>query len=200
MKKTLRMILALSVILVSTGCLTKPETVITSSSVPITIKSGEGSISLTYMTEDELIDQFGRNGNVFATFPAKLQPRRNIVFKLDIESINQTVTLDLRNIIFKMGEVSSLSKYSAQLINSWSTYLQTEKEQVNANRLTVNYMHKNKITINPGESVSGLIVFLDKFPKYGESFIRYGIKDQEGKLHEFQMVLDPLFMKETESQ
>jgi len=189
MRKSISFFLGAIILMSGTSCLTQPVRIIASSEVPVITEIDDITVSLTILHDEELVSQFGEQGNVFAEFPALIQKRRNIAYKLDIHSTDSEISINLRNIILKIDDVSSQSKYSTQLIDAWSSYLKTEEEQKAAEELTKTYMHNNNISIKPGESSSGIIVFLAKYPTKGASSMRIGIKDSEGNLRELLIPL-----------
>ncbi|MBI9100384.1 MAG: hypothetical protein JEY91_18010 [Spirochaetaceae bacterium] len=190
MNKNLLLLLAISLLFILFSCSSKPESKMASSE-PVIITSEDITISLAFISDDDLNKQFGKKGgNVFADYPGKITPKKSIVFQLNITTEKSDVELDLRNILLHVGETSGQSKYPSQLLQEWSTYLKNPEHEEKAHQLTRRNMFSNKIRVTPDKPASGLIVFLEKFPRHGDALIILGLETAPGEIMEIEIPLD----------
>lgn len=190
--KKMQLALVASIILLSlSSCISQPQEFAFDPPKSHELETDDVSITLSLIPEDKLIEQLGKNGNVFMQYPALLMKKSQFVYQIDIESKNKELILNPRNIILTVGKASSQSKYRQQLIDSWSKYLKNEEQMERAIQLTKRYMLDNKTKLTPAAPVSGLIVFLQDYPDLdgNDVSIRLGLEQEDGSLIEITVPL-----------
>lgn len=162
------------------SCLTTsmPTDVTYSIEDPVLFENEDVKIQLTPLPADILINLFGTKGNVFTNYPGLLMKKQAITYKIEINTKRDNIKFDLRKIILKIGEVSGQSQFQDQLLAEWKNYLRTSNERSTAKSLASEYMFSNNFTVTPEQPVSGLIVFLKKFPVEGSKKIYIGIQPE----------------------
>ncbi|MBB6481075.1 hypothetical protein [Spirochaeta isovalerica] len=172
-----------------TSCVTTPTPIEYSIENPSVIETEDVIIRFTLIPEEKSLELFGESGNVFGPYPGLLMKKQSYIIKMEIEAKRSPLTLDLRNIYLKVGDISSQSRNKAQLLNDWKTFLRNTKDREHAEFLTDKYMFSNKFTVTKDQPASGLIAFLKKYPESDDISITIGITPEGMPLQELSINL-----------
>ncbi|MDA3955197.1 hypothetical protein [Oceanispirochaeta sp.] len=122
---------------------------------------GDISLTLTLLTEEELLKRHGKSGNPFVAYPGKIPRKDFFVFDTTISSESRKVLFNMQEILLNLDTgVSDNAKSRATLLRTWDFYLKDDNSKAQMKRIIKQNLSDNSFTAAPGEDYRGYIVFL----------------------------------------
>lgn len=171
----------LSIFLLS-GCITQPPS---TANKKIIAKAADLTVELEQIPYETLKKLYGSNRrdyqNPFIDFPGQVPQRRIVVFDAIFSTETSTIDVGIRTIQLSIGGQAGKAASAEYLSNLWKGYI---KRTAWVNKLP-DKAHRNMIprefSIEPGEPVSGYLVFAERFPKEGgEGFMSIPVTSENG--------------------
>lgn len=173
MKKRILTCIAIIFLALLNSCATKPLE--SPGFEPIDITISDIDFSIHYLPEEQLTELYGKDVNIFANFPGLFPRKKTVVFRLDIQSNSQVFDLNSKEIVLTIGETNGISKTKKQLLRSWDFYLREDNNDLKAKKMTNERMFADSVSIEPGQTYTGWLVFLESYPDEGDSFLTLSI-------------------------
>jgi hypothetical protein len=157
---------------------------------PMTLSEKGITITIKYMDENDLNEQFGEKNNPFNPPPSVIGSNRMLVFEVSIDSIHD-IKVFLDTIELQFGGKIKYPENQFHLVNYWEQEVKRRDPReydLGRMRLTIKRnVLPNKLTIKKGTDFKGILVFQGRLPRYGEGkifFPIYGISEE--LLHTFK--------------
>jgi hypothetical protein len=162
--------LAAAAVLVAASCATTDKTMRAVSEPQVRAEAEGVALTLRFRDEQDLAKRFGTTANPFLTEYYRLIFRRIIVFELRIENgAADPYALRLSDCELHFADKVTTPTNAFQLLNYWEAT--DDRRQITLQRepLIKRYVLPNQVTVKPGGSVSGFIVFMGNLPNHGEA-------------------------------
>jgi len=185
--KKITIVLTLFIPILFLACTSKP---ITTSLEPITKEVADIKISLSYIPEIELIKMYKKDGNIFANYPGRVQPKKSIVFQLDISTEESVINFNINDLTLTIGAAFGNSRTQYQLLRAWGPYNNTLLEENKAKKLARTRMFNDEVTVTPDQPVSAWIVFLENFPNQGKGSLSLYLSTEDGDSGSIEIPLE----------
>ncbi len=194
MKKILAVLGACTVMLViSTGCATRKT------GARETVKPGELAkkynikMTLTHLTDEVLIKRFGAKSNPFIAPRSLMGINDFSVFEVVVQNNTQagsmedaSITVVLKGIRLLYGGRSIAPINQFKLSDIWDNegrHAHGREYDISKMKYTVKrYVFPNTLKIPTGDTYSGIIVFMGRFPAYGEGSVHIPVMTADKEL------------------
>ena len=177
-------------LLLFVGCATDRNAVQRKEVPPMTLSEQGITVTLSYLTEDKLVERFGERDNPFIFPPSGFGLNSGFIFELAFNSdINADIMLN--KIELQYEGKAKVPKNIFHFSNYWDMKLD-EKNAPKKNLAKMKLVIKknllpNQYSIKSGSSHKKLIAFTGKLPRYGNFTVFVPVYDENGKLiHNFR--------------
>lgn len=129
------------------------------------------SLSLRYLDREELIARHGLEANPFVDYPGTVTRKQQImVFEMEVSSIETPILIKQKNINLEFGDQreSPISEYHMK--EMWVKY-HSKREKDIRNRIIGQNVSQGELTADPSAPLKTYLVFVDKFPLYGDAVL-----------------------------
>ena len=186
----LLMLPAIVPLLLFAGCATDKNAVRQKDVPPMTLSEKGITVTVNYLTEDQLIASYGKKDNPFIPPPSVVGINQGIVFELFIESQTAGEIL-LKEMELQFGGRAEQPKNIFHLKRFWEVELNrgsTPGYNLGRMKQTIKKnLLPNKTTLKADSNSTGLIVFLGRFPRYGNFTMYIPVFEMNGELiHNFK--------------
>jgi hypothetical protein len=132
------------------------------------------TVSMRQLGRDELIERYKEIDNPYLT-ESSLLGGEMIVFELTISAPIE-IKLTLKTMEFHFGPKFTPPINRFHLSEYWKSRIQSQNSYGGWTSARVTHtinktMFPEKLIVNPNESHTGLVVFMGRFPKYGEALL-----------------------------
>ena len=177
-------------LLIFVGCATDRNAVQRKEVPPMTLSEQGITLTLNYLTEDQLIVKFGKKNNPFIAPPSVVGINQEMVFELSVESQPAGEIL-LKEVELQFGGKAEGPKNIFHLTRFWEVELTrgdtAEYTLGRMKQVIKKNLLPNKTIIKPGSGSTGLVAFLGKFPRYGNFTLYIPVFNKNGKMiHNFR--------------
>jgi len=134
-------------------------------------------ISVSYLNEKELREQFGKINNPFISPPSALGLNNIMTFHVQVENSSQSsistyIQLNRIELQFAGKVFEPINRF--HLYNFWELKIKNNEDYFYWSPSKVNLIIKdnvfpNSLSISPGEKYTYLLTFMGRFPKYGQA-------------------------------
>lgn len=151
--------------------------------------------ALTYLTDEALLDRFGKNDNPYMSPETLVSGSDIIAFEVTVQNNtpgDRTIIVPLESIRLVSGNSAYVPQSAYRLISFWDNNL---KKRGSANwkynyhstpgkmRYVINEtMFANPALLKSGENYSGIVAFMGRFTKFGYGEINIPVFDEEARV------------------
>jgi len=141
-----------------------------------------------FMDEGTLRERYGARLNPFIAVSHALTPRRFVVFKLNVEEVRQPLRLQLRQMVFTLGNKTASPMTLSRMKDYWAledpdTGIAGAEVDIRDRALREDFM-PDEVSLPSGSRLSKLVLFSENFPTQGEARLNIPMFDQSGRLLE----------------
>ncbi len=176
------------------GCATDRNAVQQKEVPPMTLSEKGLTVTVTYLTEDQLLERFGERNNPFIPPPSALGFNKTVVFELNIKSISEGNVI-LNKIELQYNDGVDRPKNMFHFENYWEMELSRGDTQKN-DLAKIKYVIKqnllpNELVVGKNLTYAGFIVFQGKLPQYGNFTLYVPVFNKNGEmLNNFKFVFE----------
>jgi hypothetical protein len=137
---------------------------------PLVHKTADLTLSLRYLTQEELISLYGRNDafnyqNPYYGYPAVITKKNLIVFDFQATTLESTVQFELNKIFLEIDKVTGTAKSLQYLRSIWGHYDNADMSRIE--RTLKKTILDREFTVSPDQPVSGYLVFGENYQEEG---------------------------------
>ena len=148
--------------------------------------------NLTYLTEEALLDRFGKNDSPYMSPETLVSGSDIIAFEVTVQNNtpgDRTIIVPLESIRLVSGNSAYVPQSAYQLTSFWENFLKkrqdTRKYKTTPGKMR--YMINETMFANPallksGETYSGIVAFMGRFTKFGYGEINIPVFDEEERI------------------
>jgi hypothetical protein len=177
--------LGLPALLLLAACQSGPRTPAVQDDSARTASDPAVEMAARYLGEEELVRRFGTEDNPFLAPPFTLQGLVFMVFELDLKGVGQETAFRLNQMELQFGGKAVVPTNEFQLSGFWETRMaHREEADMSAfralERLVKRELLPNSFTLAPGAGRRGLLVFIARFPRFGQAELTAPALRQDG--------------------
>lgn len=164
------------------GCSTQKRFVRETGPIAITAEDLGMTLSLRYVSNDEIVKRFGKKNNPFLAPASLLSMNQFLLFELSIvtdQSVTSPFTVQLADMEIQFGGINTSPTNRFLLTSLWNRELRPQMEDKKYSGWTMGKIKSvvkknifpNEFQIKRGDRQRGLLLFKGSFPKYGEAVV-----------------------------
>jgi hypothetical protein len=138
-----------------------------------------------YLSDGDLVERYGSRDNPFIAPPSIFREKRYMVFELTVQALDQPATFRLSDLEFSFGNTTTAPTNQFHLANDWKRKDESDGLQhVRASarqRLISSEILPNRDDMEPGDTLTGLVLFAGKYPRYGEGSLTVPVYEKTGR-------------------
>jgi hypothetical protein len=163
------------------GCGTTRQAIQAPSEPTVKTEKEGINLSLRYIDDGELKNDFGTGANPFLTEYYRLTFRRILVYELTLR--NQSgipVELELSRCELDYGDKITGATNRFQLFNYWESLDDDPRISAKKKKTIERWVLPNRATVGDGSTLFGYLVFMGNLPRQGEVTVRVPVFRQGG--------------------
>ena len=177
-------------VLFAVGCASRGPVIERPKPEPLTLSEKGITITIRYMDENDLREQFGKRDNPFIPPPTAIGSNRMLVFEVSIDSIHD-IKIFLNTIELQFGGKIKYPENQFHLVNYWEQEVKRrDPREYDLGRMKLTIKRNvlpNKLTVKKDTHFKGFLIFQGRLPSYGEGKIFLPIyRISEELLHTFK--------------
>ena len=158
-------------------------------------KSAAGvDMSVRFLDETALKELHGETNNPFISPPSTLKMNQTLVFEVAASSASakpENILMQLNTIELQFGRKPEEPVNRFHLANIWERRIEKNDGYRGWNKARLNNVIKEYVLPNTaqaasGERIEGYVVFMGKFPTYGDATLYVPVFDSENMLNNFR--------------
>ena len=146
----------------------------------IVYKLSDITITLTPLSQENLISSYGKNENPFINYPGRLPHKTFVVFDVEIRSQNTILESSRRNMELILENVVIRGENKESLTNAWNHYFSSDRQELHMKKTIRELLREDMFTVTPDNPFQGLIVFLIPLKETSDALLRIPAKTSGG--------------------